>query len=103
MLQRKGLNQTELGKRAGLQQESISRLINRTRKPNLQTIEKIALALEASPWELFVDNDSGEVGPLSKEEKTLVSNYRAIRENAQRRTAQEVTYGFADPAKRTKI
>lgn len=42
------------------------------------SIQEIAKALDVEPWELVVDYDAGEVGPLSEEEKTLVLEYRRL-------------------------
>jgi transcriptional regulator with XRE-family HTH domain len=86
-LQKRGVKQTELAKIAGLKQESISRLVNQTRRPNLQTVNKIAKALKLKPWELFVDYDAGEIGPLSKDEKTAILEYRGIADPTKREIA----------------
>jgi transcriptional regulator with XRE-family HTH domain len=97
------MNQAELGRKAGLKQESISRLMNRTRKPNLQTVDKIASALDMKPWELFIDYDAGEVGPLSKNEETLISNLRAAPEEAYCKPIYDAAENLAKLAKRTRM
>lgn len=50
---RKGLSQESLSSIAGLDRTYISMLERGKRKPSLETIEKIATALEMKSWELL--------------------------------------------------
>mgnify|MGYP003292708470 CR=1 FL=1 len=51
--EKKGLSQTELGKKVGLKQVTISQYENGTRKPNLTIAKKIADTLEISLDDFF--------------------------------------------------
>lgn len=62
----KSLTQKELGKRAGISQQQIAQYENGKLKPKIETISKIADALDA-PKNLFYDNlDSLEKGEIVK-------------------------------------
>ena len=51
--QARGLSQESLSSTAGLDRTYISMLERGKRKPSLETIEKIATALEMKSWELI--------------------------------------------------
>jgi len=59
----RNLSQTDLEKRTGLLRFHISRIENGHAVPKLETLEKIAAALEVPLYRLFYDPD-GTVGPL---------------------------------------
>jgi transcriptional regulator with XRE-family HTH domain len=50
---RAGLSQADTGLRAGLHRTEIGRLERRRRTPRLDTLLRIAGAVEAEPWELL--------------------------------------------------
>lgn len=54
----KGITVSQLAKKMGIKQESLSRAINGN--PTLETLEKIANALNVDITDLFKKNDSGE-------------------------------------------
>lgn len=57
--QARGWSQTELGKRAGIQQAMISRLeTKKTRRLDLNTLERLADALEVDPALLIIRDPS---------------------------------------------
>lgn len=49
----RGLTQEQLGWAAGLHQTAVARIESGERKPNLDTVFKLAAGLEVSPAELF--------------------------------------------------
>jgi transcriptional regulator with XRE-family HTH domain len=53
--ERRGLTQEQLGWAAGLHQTAVARIESGERKPNLETILKLAAGLEVPPAELFDD------------------------------------------------
>ena len=55
----KGITVSQLAEKIGIKQESLSRAINGN--PTLETLEKIANALEADIAELFVSSSSGGI------------------------------------------
>ena len=55
----KGITVSQLAEKMGIKQESLSRAINGT--PTLETLEKIANALEVDIAELFVSSSSGGI------------------------------------------
>lgn len=50
---RRGLTQEQLGWAAGLHQTAVTRIESGERKPNLETVFKLAAGLEVPPGELF--------------------------------------------------
>lgn len=58
---RKGLTQKELGEKLGISQAAIGQFEKSTRPPKVETISKIAFALDASIYDLTQDT-SGWVG-----------------------------------------
>lgn len=55
----KGITVSQLAEKMGIKQESLSRAINGN--PTLETLEKIANALEVDIAELFVSSSSGGI------------------------------------------
>lgn len=51
--ERRGLTQEQLGWAAGLHQTAIARIESGERRPNLDTVFKLAAGLEVPPAELF--------------------------------------------------
>lgn len=51
--ERRGLTQEQLGWAAGLHQTAVARIESGERRPNLDTILKLAAGLEVPPAELF--------------------------------------------------
>jgi transcriptional regulator with XRE-family HTH domain len=51
--ERRGLTQEQLGWAAGLHQTAVARIESGERKPNLNTILKLAAGLEVPPSDLF--------------------------------------------------
>jgi transcriptional regulator with XRE-family HTH domain len=50
---RRGLTQEQLGWAAGLHQTAVARIESGERRPNLETVFKLAAGLEVPPAELF--------------------------------------------------
>lgn len=61
----------------------------------LRYIPKIAKALNVQTWELFVDYQKGEVGPLSDQEKRLIAHFRGAKTQKQRKTIQDIAEDFS--------
>lgn len=55
--ERRGLTQEQLGWAAGIHQTAIARIEKGERKPNLDTVFKLASGLEVPPADLFVGID----------------------------------------------
>ena len=62
----KGITLNDLASRVNITQVSISRIVNAAAKPSLDTLEKIAIALDVQVYELF------ENAPRQKECNNLV-------------------------------
>ncbi len=58
--------------------EAASKIENGQNPLNANYLEDVAELLGMKIWELFVDYESGEIGPLSQEEKSLVLEYRRM-------------------------
>ena len=58
-------------------------------------IPAIAKLLGVAPWELFIDYDARETGPLNENEKALVLNFRHASSDTERRVIQDVAEQFA--------
>jgi transcriptional regulator with XRE-family HTH domain len=61
LLKSKGLTQAELAARVGCSQPAISQMLNRTCRPQRQTILKLATALDVHPRELWPDLDVADI------------------------------------------
>lgn len=94
-LSAKGLDQLEVANKIGMSPSVLSRIINKHKDPRLSSIVKIASGLGVRPWELFIDEDEGDSGPLSEQEKVLISNFRTAASDTERKTIQDVAKGFA--------
>ena len=57
----KGLSQNDLGKLTGMSQQQIAQYENEKRRPKMETLAKIAKALDVSVSELISDEYIGEV------------------------------------------
>lgn len=53
-LEERGWSQSELARRVGVTRQAIGRIINEGRKPQIETINNIAMALGESPTELMI-------------------------------------------------
>lgn len=80
------LNQTELGKKAGVAQTLISQLENaldeEKKSPTLTTIDKLATAFGVPAWTLLVDTDGASPSRL-KSLDAVVSAYTKLSEEGQ--------------------
>ena len=55
LMRERGLNKTELSRRAGLSREYLSRILNQNRNPTIAILEGLAEALDVEAWELLTD------------------------------------------------
>lgn len=62
---RLGLSQSELSRRSGVRQATISEALSGVREPSFETIEALAAVLDANAAHLFLDPPSGQVPKAS--------------------------------------
>lgn len=60
VMSERGVNITELSKMTGITNANISNMIHGKTSPNLDTIERIANALDVESWELLRDVEQDE-------------------------------------------
>ena len=92
----RGISLDDLGRvMGGITRSTTSSIENGIIPLRAEYIPAIAKLLGVAPWELFIDYDAGETGPLDKDEKTLVLNFRLVETDSDRRTIQNVVKQFA--------
>lgn len=69
ILSKKGINQKELSEKANIAELSISRIMTGKTKPSLDSLEKIAKALNVELWQLFTNE-------LHKKDLTALVDYK---------------------------
>jgi transcriptional regulator with XRE-family HTH domain len=77
----KGFSQGDIEKRTGLLRCYISRAENGHTIPNLETLEKLAGALEIELYQLFFEGEGKPHGASQKEAATLGSEERGLVES----------------------
>ena len=77
---KKGWSQAELGKELGVSQQMIAQFENRGHIPKLETLQKIADALDTTTISLYGYDKYNEDGSirLDQSEKELIEQYRAL-------------------------
>jgi transcriptional regulator with XRE-family HTH domain len=65
-MQKLGLRQEDLEKRAELGQSTVSRILSRGGSATLKSLASMAEALECQPWELLVDDEATREAALRK-------------------------------------
>lgn len=78
ILKEKGLKQAQVAERIGRDLGGLNKTVKSNKDFKWSSIQEIAKALEVEPWELVIDEEAGETGPLSQEEKALVLEYRRL-------------------------
>jgi DNA-binding phage protein len=71
--------QAAVGKRAGVDQRTVGRILNREHSPNLLQIQKLAAAFGLQPWQLLVphlDPANPPVVHLTQAERELYARVR---------------------------
>jgi transcriptional regulator with XRE-family HTH domain len=71
--------QASVGKRAGVDQRTVGRILNREHSPNLLQIQKLAAAFGLQPWQLLVphlDPANPPVVHLTQAERELYARVR---------------------------
>ena len=92
----KGISQKDLAKKLSVSQQNLSQYESGKRKPKLETIAKIAIALDVpldsiirdSPMDLLKDIDDS-IG-LQLKEDLLISGYRTLNEKGQDKALQYI-------------
>ncbi len=74
--------------------EAASRIENGINPLNANYLEDISKLLGLKTWELFVDYDAGEVGPLNDEEKTLILDFRKVPPGKKREVVKDAAKEF---------
>lgn len=77
ILKRKGLKQYQVAAKIGRDSGGLSKTLN-ANDFYWSSIQEIAKALEVEPWELVINYDAGEIGPLSQEQKALIVEHRRM-------------------------
>lgn len=60
LMSERGVNITELAKMTGIANANISNMIHGKASPNLETMKRIAKALNIEPWVLLKEPETGE-------------------------------------------
>lgn len=74
LLEKEGWSQGDLGKKIGLHQSSVSRIISGEHGFPLETVYRLAVAFKISPFELAAIYWGIEVEQLSNKDKELLNN-----------------------------
>lgn len=74
LLEKEGWSQGDLGKKIGLHQSSVSRIISGEHGFPLETVYRLAIAFKISPFELAAIYWGIEVEQLSNKDKELLNN-----------------------------
>jgi transcriptional regulator with XRE-family HTH domain len=86
----------KLGKvMGGITPEAASRIENGDIQLKVGHVPAIAKLLGVQAWELFVEYKTGEIGPFSEEEKELILNFRAAKDEESRKTIRNVAKQLA--------
>lgn len=96
ILREKGIRRADVARRLGQTRSSITKNLRGEVDPRWSTIAKLASALKIPAWRLIVDYESGEIGPLNDQEKTLVLNFRKIPSDEKKRVVEDVAQQFAE-------
>ena len=88
----KKLTQLELAKRAGLSEISIRKYENGDRKPKIETVQKIAEALDISPYSLYSFEMAAEEidKKIERKENEILNRYRKLNETGQDKAIEQV-------------
>ena len=92
------LNQADLAKALGVKQRTYSAIENGTNRMYADYLPIISKALGVSIGDLFGESDP-EIGPLRKEEKAMVLEYRGISDKTKREFALLGIKALKDPEK----
>lgn len=78
----------------GITPEAASKIENGDVPLKAEHIPAIARLLGIPTWELFIDYDARETGPLSEKEQALVLNFRRAASDTERRIIEDVAKQF---------
>jgi len=82
----KKISLSQLGKvMGGVENSTASHIENGDIPLKAEYIPAIAKLLGVKPWELFVDYDSNQAGPLTDEEVRLVLTHRRVRSEEKKK------------------
>jgi transcriptional regulator with XRE-family HTH domain len=101
----KKLSQGDIQKRTGLLRCYTSRVENGYTVPNLETLERMAKALDIEFYQLFYEGDgkpeaipTNQGGPLGKGEEALLQNYHKLKKE-DRTLILQLARDLAKPTK----
>ena len=90
----KGLTQKQLAEILGVTQQMIGSYENSDREPKLNSLSKIAKALDVDVWELIefnsIDIDENVTSVNDNNKKTLDSYYNELNEKGQEKAVEQV-------------
>ena len=95
LLVARGISQTQLAKRARVGQKTVNNLMNLLSAPTIDTVSRLADALDVHIWELVSPSLSAEsvktISSYSQEALEIAGNYHFIKDDAMRSEIREIT------------
>jgi transcriptional regulator with XRE-family HTH domain len=92
----KGISLSQLGRvMGGVGKSAASHIENGDAPLKAEHIPSVAKLLGVQPWELFVDYKVGEIGPFSEDERELVLNFRAAKDEESRKAIRNIVKQLA--------
>lgn len=73
-------SQSGLSKKAGVNQRTVGRILNRDQSPTVEMLEKLAVALDMHAWQLLIPNLDPANPPVFVMSKTERDFYRKVDE-----------------------
>ena len=83
----KGMSQGDIGQSANLMRNYLSRVENGHTVPSLQTLERIAIALDVPLYMLFLENETPEPGNWRRKPDGRQKKKRSKRSSKKKRSA----------------
>jgi transcriptional regulator with XRE-family HTH domain len=92
----KKISLEQLGKAlGGIKAATASQIENGDTPLKAEHIPAVAKLLGVQPWELFIDYNLKETGPLTVNEKNLILNFRKAKNESERRLLEDLAKEFA--------
>lgn len=93
---KKRITLSELGKAMGVKSTTAGAIENGIIPLKAEHLPAIAKLLDIQPWELLVDYNADEIGPLSEQEKAMVLNLRKLSDESDWRAMKEIFKNLLD-------
>lgn len=96
ILEKKKITQLQVAQNGNIDHTVLSKSLREKSDPKVSTVYRMARGLDVEPWQLFVDEDSSQVGPLSDEEKALILDFRKIPSDVKKEAVKDTVKAFTD-------